>query len=216
MSPCRYSVTFFERCRATATKPMRSNSAASCGGIGRGVFDELEAVGAHRVVPQVAGHIASCSAGWAPLRTPSGRGLRCRTNTISRRKSPAQRAGTSFVRRLAGGRPRGNRTSPNSPHLRDRLDPARHSGTTGLTARCNLYENFCCRFAADSAKRQIRTTRGCRFRRQGGRAQRTRPAQGRTGKAMPPARPGSAARLSASADRGSAARSCRNRGWPCA
>src|SRR3546814_10884201 len=29
MSPWRYSVTFFERWRATATKPMRSNSAAS-------------------------------------------------------------------------------------------------------------------------------------------------------------------------------------------
>src|SRR3546814_2230776 len=34
MSPWRYSVTFFERCRATATKPMRSNSAASFSGSG--------------------------------------------------------------------------------------------------------------------------------------------------------------------------------------
>src|SRR5258708_29915585 len=33
-SPCWYSVTFFERCRAAATNPIRSNSAANCAGSG--------------------------------------------------------------------------------------------------------------------------------------------------------------------------------------
>src|SRR6267154_3538994 len=33
-SPCLYSVTFFERCRAAATNPICSNSAASCCGSG--------------------------------------------------------------------------------------------------------------------------------------------------------------------------------------
>ena len=49
-SPWRYSVTFFERCRATALKPRVSNSLRQRFGIGRGVLHELEAVGAHRVV----------------------------------------------------------------------------------------------------------------------------------------------------------------------
>ena len=48
-SPWRYSVTSFDLCRATAVKPMVRNNSASCLGVGGGVFDELEAVGAHRV-----------------------------------------------------------------------------------------------------------------------------------------------------------------------
>ena len=59
ISPWRYSITFLWRCRAMAVKPMRSNSAPMRGGVGRGVLDELEAVGAHRVVPGGELHAAA-------------------------------------------------------------------------------------------------------------------------------------------------------------
>jgi hypothetical protein len=47
MSPWACRVTFFERWRATAGNPMLSNSRRSMFRIRRGVFDELESVGAH-------------------------------------------------------------------------------------------------------------------------------------------------------------------------
>ena len=49
MSPCRCRVTFLRLCLATAGKPILVNSERSSSRIGRGIFDELEAVGAHRV-----------------------------------------------------------------------------------------------------------------------------------------------------------------------
>ena len=107
-------------------KPHPLEQRRQFGGLGSGVFDKLEPVGAHRVVPQVAGHIASCSAGWAPLRTrPDAVSDAARTRF--RGENLPARAGTSFARRLARARPREPDIAKFAA-LRDRLDPARTRG----------------------------------------------------------------------------------------